>query len=120
MVLLEDMGQHVLAQLALAVSVFMTRDERDARLLLDEKVRMRDIAERAQKDHLQRFREGRPEAIETSALYLDIVRDLKRITAHLASVAHPVLQERGALRRSRVVDLDEERTGREARGHRPS
>jgi phosphate:Na+ symporter len=50
------------------------------------------------------LREGRTESIETSALYLDIIRDLKHITAHLASVAYPILNERGALLRSRVVD----------------
>ena len=43
-------------------------------------------------------------SIETSALHLDVVRDLKRITAHLASVTYPVLEPLGELRRSRLGD----------------
>jgi phosphate:Na+ symporter len=101
---ISEMQARVLNQLAIAVSVFITRNERDARILIDEKVAMRDMAHKALEDHLARLREGRPETIETSALYLDMVRDLKRITAHLASVAYPVLEERGVLRRSRLVD----------------
>jgi hypothetical protein len=41
-------------------------------------------------------------SIETSALHLDVVRDLKRITSHLASVAYPILDRAGALRPSRL------------------
>lgn len=98
--------QHALRQLRLAVTVFLHRDEQSARMLLDEKVLVRDMAQSATDDHFQRLREGRPETIETSALYLDIVRDLKRITAHLASVAYPILEEKGALRRTRLLDED--------------
>lgn len=101
---LASMQERVLRQLGVAVSVFLTRNERDARALLDEKVHMRDAAQNALDDHLRRLREGRPETIETSALYVDMIRDLKRITAHLASVAYPILEERGALRRSRLRD----------------
>jgi len=105
---LANMQDRVMRQLGVAASVFLTRDERDARALLDEKVHMRDAAQNALDDHLLRLREGRPETIETSALYVDMIRDLKRITAHLASVAYPILEERGALRRSRLRDEDAE------------
>jgi phosphate:Na+ symporter len=46
------------------------------------------------------------ESIETSALHLDIVRDLKRIAAHIASVAYPVLDKNGLLR-SRIAAQDD-------------
>ena len=42
--------------------------------------------------HLARLREGRPESIETSALHIDILRDLKRIHSHICAVAYPVLE----------------------------
>lgn len=99
-----EMHQRVLQQLRVAVSVFMTGDLRFARTLLHEKIVMRDLEKAATGNHLQRLREGKPESIDTSALHLDIVRDLKRITAHLASVVYPVLEPAGALRRSRLVD----------------
>jgi phosphate:Na+ symporter len=44
------------------------------------------------------------QSIETSSLHIDIARDLKRIAAHIASVAYPILEESGALRRSRLLD----------------
>lgn len=97
------MHQRLLEALRLAMSVFMTSDERAARSLVDEKVRIRDMETAATENHLRRLREGRLESIETSALHLDIVRDLKRIAAHIASVAYPVLDKNGLLLKSRVA-----------------
>lgn len=101
------MHQRLLEDLQLAVSVFMTGSARDARTLLAEKVEMRELEHAATENHLRRLREGRPESIETSALHLDIVRDLKRIAAHVAAVGYPILDQRGALRRSRIRHEDE-------------
>jgi phosphate:Na+ symporter len=98
------MHHRLLDDLRLAVNVFMTDDARGARTVLDEKVRMRDLERIATETHLRRLREGRPESIETSALHLDIVRDLKRIAAHIASVAYPILEQNGFLRPSRLLD----------------
>jgi phosphate:Na+ symporter len=100
------MHRRLLGSLRLAVGVFMTGDAREARALLAEKERMRDLEQVATENHLRRLREGRPESVETSALHLDIVRDLKRIAAHVASVAYPILDQSGALRRSRLLDED--------------
>ena len=98
-----EMHEQLLEDLRLAMSVFMTGDERAARTLLEEKVRIRDLERAATDNHLRRLREGRVESLETSALHLDIVRDLKRIAAHLASVAYPVLDKNGLLLRSRIA-----------------
>ena len=103
-----DMHQHLLDTLHLATSVFMMGDLQAARSLLGEKDRMRDLEQAATANHLRRLREGRAQSIETSTLHLDIARDLKRIAAHIASVAYPILEQSGALRRSRL--LDEEKT----------
>ncbi len=101
-----EMHQRLLHDLRLSMSVFMTGDERAARTLLEEKVRIRDLERTATENHLRRLREGRMESIETSALHLDIIRDLKRIAAHLASAAYPVLDKSGMLLRSRVIMAD--------------
>ena len=98
------MHRHVLESLRLAAGVFMTGEAREARFLLGEKERMRDLEQTAIENHLRRLREGRPESIETSAVHLDIVRDLKRIAAHVASVAYPILDKNGALRPTRLVE----------------
>ena len=56
--------------------------------------------------HFARLREGRPESIETSAIHLDVMRDLKRINGHLTSVAYPILEVAGELRDSRLRERE--------------
>jgi len=49
----------------------------------------------ATKAHFARLRQGRIDTAETSALHLDIIRDLKRINSHLvAGAAYPVARAR--------------------------
>jgi phosphate:Na+ symporter len=85
-----------------AAAVFMTGDVRAARELLGEKEVFRDLETRATEAHFARIRAGRVESVETSALHLDLLRDLKRINAHLAAAAYPVLEQRGELLSSRL------------------
>jgi len=98
------MHQRLLDNLRLATSVFMMGDMQAARALLAEKESMRDLEQAATDNHLRRLREGRLQSIETSSLHIDIARDLKRIAAHIASVAYPILEQGGALRRTRLLD----------------
>ena len=100
------MHARLLDDLQLAISVFISGDARAARSLVEEKVRMRLLEKAATENHLRRLREGRPESIETSALHLDIVRDLKRIAAHLASVSYPILESAGVLAQSRLREAE--------------
>ncbi|HUC09355.1 MAG TPA: Na/Pi cotransporter family protein [Stellaceae bacterium] len=85
-----------------AAAVFMTGDVRAARELLGEKEVFRDLETRATGAHFARIRAGRVESVETSALHLDMLRDLKRINAHVAAAAYPVLEQRGELLSSRL------------------
>ncbi len=85
-----------------AAAVFMTGDVRAARELLGEKEVFRELETRATEAHFARIRAGRVESVETSALHLDLLRDLKRINAHLAAAAYPVLEQRGELLPSRL------------------
>lgn len=92
----------VLNQMRLALTVLVSRDPETAREIVAEKDRLRDLEAEATERHLARLREGTPASVETSALHLDILRDLKRIVAHLTTVAHPLLEEQGLLRDSRL------------------
>ena len=85
-----------------AAAVFMTDDARAARRLLGEKEVFRDLEARATEAHFARIRAGRVESVETSALHLDVLRDLKRINAHVAAAAYAVLEKRGELLSSRL------------------
>lgn len=89
-----------------AAAVFMTSDARAARRLLHEKEVFRDLEARATEAHFSRIRAGRPESVETSAMHLDVLRDLIRINAHLAAAAYPVLERLGEILPSRLRHVD--------------
>ncbi len=98
----------VMDNMRLAFNVFATRDVALARRLLAEKATTRTAELAAADSHFGRLREGRPESIETSAIHLDVMRDLKRINGHLASVAYPILEVAGELRDSRLRERETE------------
>jgi phosphate:Na+ symporter len=60
----------------------MSDDVRAARELLGENEVFSDLETHATETHFARIRVGRIESVETSALHLDRLRDLKRINAH--------------------------------------
>ncbi len=87
----------------IAASLFVTEDARAARLLAAEKEVFRDIETRATQAHLARLRAGEADMPEVNAWHLDIVRDLKRVNAHLvAAAAYPVLESKGELLPNRL------------------
>lgn len=92
----------VLANAKLAFNVIVTRDLSTARLLVEQKDRLRELEKNAAQRHFERLRHGAPLSIETSTIHLDTIRDLKDINALLASLAYPVLEEHGLLRGSRL------------------
>jgi phosphate:Na+ symporter len=98
----------VMDNMRLAFNVFATRDVALARRLLAEKASMRTAELAASESHFARLREGRPESIESSAIHLDVIRDLKRINGHLTSVAYPILEVAGELRNTRLREHDAE------------
>jgi hypothetical protein len=75
-----------------ATAVFITEDPRAARQLLGEKEVFQEIETRTTEEYFGRARTSRAENIEMSKLLLDIVRDLKRVNAHLAAAAYPILE----------------------------
>jgi phosphate:Na+ symporter len=99
---IREMLQRLALNVRTAAAVFMTDDVRAARGLLGEKEIFRDLETRATVAHFARIRAGRMESVETSALHLDMLRDLKRINAHVAAAAYPVLEKRGELLSSRL------------------
>lgn len=88
---IEAMQKRLLENLQLAVGVFMSGDRASAERLVKQKHQFRALESQAAATHFDRMRRDLPESIETSGLHLDIIRDLKRINSHLASVAYPLL-----------------------------
>jgi phosphate:Na+ symporter len=63
---------------------------------------LRDLEKRSSDSHFSRLGEGTAKSLETSSIHLDTIRDLKQINSLLASMAYPVLEERGLLTGSRL------------------
>jgi phosphate:Na+ symporter len=97
-----SMHAKLLEHLQLAASVLMFQDIGSARRLVAEKERFRDLERAVAQKHLEQLRSGRT-AGDTSAIQLDIVRDLKRIEAHIASTGHSLLEQSGELKPSRLT-----------------
>lgn len=103
---IEAFYEKTIANLRIAQTIFMSRDVELARRLVEVKVDIRRLEQESAARHLDRIRQRRAESIETSTLHLDILRDLKRVNAHITSVAYPILDEAGQLRESRLRSLD--------------
>jgi phosphate:Na+ symporter len=97
----EDLRQaadRLIANLRAAAALLVTGDDRAAKLLAREKEAFRAVEAEATAAHFARLREGKLQCVETSALHLDALRDLKRVNAHLvAAAAYPVLENNGDL-----------------------
>ncbi|MDQ6681414.1 MAG: Na/Pi cotransporter family protein [Pseudomonadota bacterium] len=94
--------ERLLANLRLSMSVFLDARVRDAQRLLEEKVRFRDLEYEYAANHIGRLRENTTQSIETSSLHIDLISDLKRINSHICSIAYPILEQAGALTKSRI------------------
>lgn len=92
----------VLANAHLAFNVLVSRDPETARQLVLEKDLLREREKETSASHFVRLREGTAKSVETSSIHLDTIRDLKQINSLLASIAYPVLEERGLLGGSRL------------------
>ena len=103
---LSTFHKRTMDSLRIAFGVFMSGDVNEARKLLAEKAHLRNTELAATERHLDRVREGRPETIETTSLHLDVLRDLRRIHAHICSVAYPVLDAAGELSASQDAKND--------------
>ena len=88
--------------LRIAQTIFVTGDANLARQLMEVKVSVRKLEKQSSGRHLERLRDGRADSLQTSSLHLDMLRDLKRINAHIVAVAHPILDEGGLLIESRL------------------
>jgi len=104
-----DLHSRLVANLRLAMNVFINNDVTDAQSLLAEKVKFRELEIVNYDRHLARLAEHTVQSIETSSLHLDLMRDLKRINSHFCSVAYPILEAAGVLSQSRLRAVEHER-----------
>jgi phosphate:Na+ symporter len=94
--------ERLMANLRLGMSVFLDGHVRDAKKLLEEKARFRDLEHEYAGSHITRLQDNTAQSIETSSLHLDLISDLKRINSHICSIAYPILESAGALTKTRL------------------
>jgi len=86
-----------------STAVFLSGDLAAARALAGEKQAFRQFEEQATAAHFERLRSRNIETIETSALHLDALRDLKQVSSHLIEAsAYPILRRNGDLLPTRL------------------
>jgi phosphate:Na+ symporter len=73
-----------------------------------EKEAFRDLESVATKAHFAQISSGQAVAAEAGAWRLDLLRDLKRVNAHLVEgAAYPVLESQGELLPTRLREPDD-------------
>ncbi len=97
-----ELHARLLDNLRLGMSVFLNGNVRDAQRLLEEKVRFRNMERAYAATHLDRLSGLSQQSMDTSALHLDLISDLKRINSHICSIAYPILDSAGVLAPSRL------------------
>ncbi len=94
--------ERLLSNLRLGMSVFLDGRVVDAKRLLEQKANFRDLEHGYAASHIARLQDNTAQSIETSALHLDLISDLKRINSHICSIAYPILESAGALSKTRI------------------
>ena len=97
-----ELHARLVDNLRLGMSVFLDGNVRDARRLLEEKTRFRDLERQYAATHIERLTDRSLPSIETSSLHLDLISDLKRINSHICSIAYPILDSAGELAPNRL------------------
>lgn len=89
-----DLHQKVAENFDLAISAFASGDEDLARKLIRHKAGIGEMERELKQAHIQRLQMGFKESIDTSAIHLDVLTNLKRINSHICNVAYTMLAGR--------------------------
>lgn len=89
---ISEIYERVREAMQTATSAFMADDEVLAEQLIAQKRDFRAEELSANHRHLERLREGNEASIDTSAIHLDLLRDLKGIHSHLTAIAYTIIQ----------------------------
>ncbi len=89
---LEDYFDRVLENFEIAMAAFTSQDRVIAQKLLDHKHAINQSERELRTKHFQRLQAGLKESIETSAIHLDILTNLRSINSHLTAVAYPIIE----------------------------
>jgi phosphate:Na+ symporter len=104
---LAGLHSHLIANLRLGLSVFLSADRESARQLLREKRRFRAQERRMAHAHVSRLHRKVVQSLETSSLHLELIADMRRLNSLFCGSAYVVLEtsEIGALPADEISDI---------------
>ncbi|MBI1911358.1 MAG: Na/Pi cotransporter family protein [Deltaproteobacteria bacterium] len=85
--------QKVLENFQMGVAAFTGNDPELARRLINHKVKLAEMEKEFRQAHINRLRMGYKESIDTSAIHLDVLTNLKRINSYITNIAYPILEK---------------------------
>ncbi|MDG9784784.1 Na/Pi cotransporter family protein [Metapseudomonas otitidis] len=86
-----DLHQQLVDNLRLSLSVFLNGDQENAKRLRRAKQRFRILVRRLSHAHLERLHQQVVESMETSALHLGLISDMKRLNSLFCAISYAVL-----------------------------
>ncbi len=75
------------------VAAFASQDAEVAKQVIEQKARISQKERELKQAHIYRLHAGLPESIETSAIHLDVLTNLKRINSHVTNIAYPLVDQ---------------------------
>lgn len=88
-----EFHQKVMENFDISISAFASRNKDLAQKILRHKVRLGELEKDLRQAHINRLHMGLRESIDTSAIHLDILSNLKRINSHITNISYPILEE---------------------------
>lgn len=70
----------------------MSGDPELAKKLLQNKIEIAEMERNLRQAHIQRLHKGLRESIDTSAIHLDILSNLRRINSYISNAAYPIIE----------------------------
>jgi phosphate:Na+ symporter len=84
--------EKVIDNFEMGVATFASGDVELARRLLDRKIKLAQTEREMREAHIKRLHMGLKESIDTSAIHLDVLTNLKRINSYITNIAYPILE----------------------------
>jgi len=99
---LDDLCRIVRDNIRLATGVLSSGDVEGAKRLIAQKDAFRALENKVLDGHFRMGARGKGAALQRSALYVDMIRDLHRVNSHVVAAGYPIVEAAGLLRRSRL------------------
>jgi phosphate:Na+ symporter len=87
-----DLHQMVAQNFEAVITAFASQDPELAQKVIKSKSWLAQKERELRQAHIRRLHEGLPESIETSAIHLDVLTNLKRINSHITNIAYPIAE----------------------------